>query len=142
MSSLSKKVITFLILISFLMVVFFGLALMVHKSDGSMVGNCPLSLAEESICSQNTLATAIHHISAYQSFLNVPIGSTNINILLISLLLATLFFFIIFFAELFKFNNLFQISRFDKWPPVFSGKNIITRWLSLFENSPSFNMSA
>lgn len=136
MSSLSKKIIGLLVLTSFLMVVFFSLGLMIHKPDGSMEGTCPLSSpSEESLCSQNTILSAIHHISAYQSLLNVQVNS-NITLGLISLLLLVLIF-VMSLRDTDLINRLLYFNRFYNLPPPLSGARKIIRWLSLFENSPS-----
>jgi hypothetical protein len=136
MSFSLKKIITALTLTSFLMVVFFSLTFMMHGSDGRMTGTCPLSSpAEESICSQNTILSAIHHISAYQSLLNTQVGS-SITLGLISLLLLALAF-VISLKDFNLLNRLLYFNHLSNSPPPLSGTRKIIRWLSLFENSPS-----
>ena len=87
MSTLLKKIIALLVLVSFMVIIFFGFAIMLHGPDGQMQGNCPFSAPGVSLCPQDTLAVALHHISSYHSFLNVPINF-NIAAFIISLLFA------------------------------------------------------
>lgn len=137
MRSLFKKSITALVLISFLTITLFSFAVMMHGPDGRMDGDCPFSAMGQSICPQDTIAVAIHHISAYQAFLNVPVSS-GLTALIISLLFVA-------YASLLIFTRLPLLG-----PPTFarvpydslstdSHSRKITRWLSLFENSPSLN---
>lgn len=136
MSPVFKKIITSLIFASFLMVVFFSFGFMVHRPDGSMQGTCPLSSpAEESLCSQNTIFSAFHHISAYQSFLNIEV-SFSVTIALILLLFLALVF-IISLRNLNSVNQSLYFNRFYNTPPPLPGTKKIIRWLSLFEHSPS-----
>lgn len=136
MSPVFKKIITSLVLASFLMVVFFSLGFMIHRPDGTMEGTCPLSSpSEESLCSQNTIFSALHHISAYQSLLNVQVSS-NMTLGLLSLLLLVLVF-IVSLRDFSLLNRLLYFNRRSNSPLPLSGTRKIIRWLSLFEHSPS-----
>src|SRR3989344_3211333 len=86
MSSVFKKISAVLILISFLTIVLFSFSVMIQGEDGSMKDDCPFSAMGQSICPQDALTAVTHHISSYQSFLNVHVGS-GFTALLISLLL-------------------------------------------------------
>lgn len=135
MNYLLKKNIAIIVLVSFLMIVFFSFTVILHESDLQMVGDCPFSAIGASLCPQNMLAVAIHHISAYNSFFNVPtsFGLTAFIIFVLSVVAA-----------------LFVISSRPRLPsrlvfahtvhtslPVNSYTRKIIHWLSLFENSPS-----
>ena len=133
MLPLYKKIITSLVLASLMTIIFFSLTVMTHGSDGRMSGDCPFS-AGVSFCPQDTLAVVIHHISAYQSFLNVTITS-GIMTLLISLFLLVLATFVLSIGPPLS-GLLLPISIYD-FPPASSHDRKIKRWLSLFENSPS-----
>lgn len=135
MSFLSPKIITSLVLTSFLMIVFFSFATMMHGPDGRILGDCPLSVLGASLCPQDIVSVARHHISAYYTFLNVPVGAG----------LAPLIAFLLFVisAVLLTFVRLPLLG-----PPALSYvlydsqsadsySKKITRWLSLLENSPS-----
>ena len=136
MSPVFKKIIASLVLASFLMVLFFSLGFMIHRPDGTMEGTCPLSSpSEESLCSQNTIFSALHHISAYQSLLNVQVSS-SMTLGLISLLFLAIFF-VISLRDFNLLNRLLYFNRFDDTPSALPGTRKIIRWLSLFENSPS-----
>ena len=135
MTYLPKKIITSIVLASFIMVLFFSFTYMIHQSDGRMAGDCPFFSNSQSICNQNTILSAIHHISAYQSFLNIQTVS-NITAGLISLLILVVLFFAIFPKNKYPLA-LSYVNHRNNRPPPLSGKNKIIDWLSLFENSPS-----
>src|SRR3989344_7017860 len=87
MRSTFKKVVAPLALVSFLAMAFFGFATMTYGPDGDMQSNCPFSVMGASLCPSNALPGAIHHLSAYQSFISVPVHF-DLTTLLISLLLV------------------------------------------------------
>jgi len=131
-----KKSITALILVSFLMLVLFSFGVMLHESGNQMTGNCPFSAMGVSVCPQDTLAVAIHHVSAYSSFFNVP---TNFGptIAIIFLLLAICVLFILFIRP--PLPQRVTLARGTYTLPSANSYNKkVTHWLSLFENSPSY----
>lgn len=139
MSSLLRQIIILFVLASFLTLIFFGLATMMHGPEGGVQGDCPFSAMGVSLCPQETLAIAIHHISAYQAFINVSVSS-SMMVFIISLLLI-LCVYLTF--SLGRVLIRFPVSVFfHNSPPASSYKIKITRWLSLFENSPSYYISA
>ncbi|MEK7515769.1 MAG: hypothetical protein AAB555_02465 [Patescibacteria group bacterium] len=128
-----KKIITPLVLLSFLVMALFSFSGMSYGPDGSMQGDCPFSSLGTSLCPPGALPGAVHHLSAYQSFINVPINS-GITALIISLLIT------VFVALIFSFHQLPRIAPVRvpyHSPPFTSQDRKIKRWLSLFENSPS-----
>ena len=132
MSCMFKKIATPLVLLSFLTIAFFSFASMTYSSDGGMRSSCLFSAMGTSLCPQSALPGAIHHISAYQSFLNVPVNSgmtarTIILLIIVSVALAFSFHTLLF-------RPLAPISYNS--PPFTSHNRKIKRWLSLFENSP------
>lgn len=135
MKPFSNKIIAALTLTSFLMIAVFGFTIMMHMSDGQASGDCPFSPMGQSLCPQDVVAVAMHHISSYQSFLSVTVGANSITFLLSLLLVA--------FAAILILIRPALLS-----PPIFAyvspdylrsdlGAKKIARWLSLFENSPS-----
>ena len=128
MSPAFKKVFTPLVLLSFLIMAFFGFASMTYGPDGSMQGDCPFSNIGASLCPPSALPGAVHHINAYSSFLNVPV-----NLAVIFLVLASSVF--VFFFLLLQYKPLALIRYVP--PSLTSQERKIKRWLSLFENSPS-----
>lgn len=135
MPSLFKQIIISLVLASFLALIFFGFAFMMRGQDGSMQGNCPFSAMGMSLCPQNALATVFHYISAYQSFLNVFTHS-DIMTLIMSLFFAVYAVFMFsLYLYLFKSQKFISFVYNSQTPAPYNRK--ITRWLSLFENSPS-----
>jgi len=128
-----KKIATPLLLALFMMVALFGFAVMSHGSDGRMEGGCPFSNMGALLCPQDTLSEAIHHISAYHSFLNAPV-----NLGIIALIIALLV--VAYVAPTFSFHQLLYrppVLVLYKSPPFTSEDRKIKRWLSLFEHSPS-----
>ena len=128
-----RKITIPLILASFLMAAFFGFVAMSYGPDGRMQGDCPFSNMGMSLCPQSALPSALHHISAYHSFLNVPI-SFQITSLIITLLI------IVSGVLVFSFNPpLYRSLTFVSYnsTPFTSHNRKIKRWLSLLEHSPS-----
>lgn len=128
MSFVSQKIITQLVLISFLVMALFSFSGMTYGTDGSMQGDCPFSVAGASLCPPSALLGAIHHLSAYQSFINVPVNPIAVFLILVS---ASLVF--LFLLQLYKP----PAPLLYRSPPLTSHSRKIHRWLSLFENSPS-----
>lgn len=135
MQSTSHKIIALLVLVSFLMIVVFSFAFMAHDMDEDISSDCPFSVMGVSLCSQGTVAVVIHHISSYHSFLNVP-ADFGVMTLLISLLLLASAILVTFVSSLLLEPPAFAVIPYD-FPPGTSYNRKITRWLSLFENSPS-----
>ncbi|MDO8575565.1 MAG: hypothetical protein Q7R78_02600 [bacterium] len=130
-----KKIISGLIFLSFSGVIFFSFALMLHAPEGSSSGDCPLLPFSESFCPKDTLALAVHHISAYHTFLGISVGLSILA--LIFLLLYSISFVILINSR--NFNSSLRARIFFDDPPfIFNIKKLI-RWLSLLENSPSYN---
>jgi len=128
-----KRIAAPLILASFLMVVFFGFAAMSQGPDGHMQGGCPFSATGSSFCPQNAVAVVMHHISAFQSFLNVPVG-----IYMTALILALLIFgvIIVLFASPPVFIHTVPIRFLYESPPLVSYNKKLMRWFSLLEYTP------
>lgn len=139
MSFTTKKTIALLILVTFLASVFFGAFEMTHRSDGSMLGDCPFSFVETINCLQNTIASAVHHIFSYQSFLNI---TANFGLMaILALLLVSISLLFEFFIKPNLPDRLIK-KRFQDSLQAFQSIRKITRWLSLFEHSPSQYLSA
>ena len=120
---------------SFMAIAIFSFVMMMHGSNGEMSGDCPFSVMGASLCPQNTVAIAIHHISAYTSFINVPVNA-GITAYLIILLLSIVFIFTIPISP-----PLLRVPAITGYLDYFSipkhRSQEMPRWLSLFENSPS-----
>ncbi|MDP1690257.1 MAG: hypothetical protein Q8L52_03600 [bacterium] len=132
---LSKKIAASFLLASFLAVAFFGFVAMSYGPDGRMQGDCPFSVTTgATLCPQNVLAVALHHIAAYQSFLNVPVDSAAM-LLMGALLLAVCLLVLV--ARPLLFSPPIRINNFLLGPPLSARTRKITRWLALLELSPS-----
>src|SRR3989344_405132 len=130
-----RKIIVSLVLVSILMVVFFSFATMTRGADGGMEGDCPFSVMGVALCPQDALAAVAHHVSAYQSFLNV-VASSGVTAIIVALLVA------LAAALLFSVVPLLYAAR-ARVRPLFNASFVVPqereriRWLSLFEHSPS-----
>ena len=126
------RIITALIMVSLLAMALVGLTAMLHEPDGGMAGDCPFSAMGASLCPQDALAELAHHVSAYRAFFNVTVDIDFTVIVLLFVLVAFLFF------ELSPPLRQPVFVRIDHGaPPPDSYQQMITRWLSRFENSPS-----
>ena len=135
MPSLLTKTVTLFTLVSLLAIVFFSFSLMARGVDGQMQGDCPFSVMGVPLCPQDAFAAAVHHISAYQSFLNI-IASSGVTALIVTLVLAVCAA-LAYSAGLLGFApappmRLVRVPLSSALP-----KRKVLRWLSLFENSPS-----
>jgi len=106
-----------------------------HGPDGRMQSDCPFSAMGVSLCPQDTVAMAFHHISAYNSFLNVPVNLGITTFIISLLLVAGAMLAVSLNITLFELPVLVGI--FYHFPLDVSYKRKITRWLSLHENSPA-----
>lgn len=128
-----KRHIAFLILIAFFFLLVGGTVAMQH----GLTGGCPFSAGTFSVCAQNSIAAALHHVSAYQSFLNAHTGASLLAILATLLIAATAY--VVFMPRL---SNVSP----PAWSAVryadasrqrsHSGQKL-QHFTSLFENSPS-----
>ena len=133
-ASSAKQILAALMLAALLAVVLFGFATMSYGSDGKMEGNCPFSVMGAPLCPQDLAAAALHHISSYQSLLNAPV-SPSFTVLIVALLLLVYGVFI-FFIRPPAFQP--QLIGYLHGSPLSSARDReTTRWLSLFEHSPS-----
>ena len=124
-----KKVITPLVLTSFLLVAFFGFTAMSYGPDGRMEGGCPFSVTGATLCPQDAVAVVLHHLSAYQSFFSVPIGSITTDFVIALFLVAASILLLTARPPLFK--PLARRNNFSQGPPVSARTQKITHWLSL-----------
>jgi|SRR3989344_903029 len=118
------------LLIAFLSIGVFGLLPFAHESHGmeAPMADCPYAEGGFSVCE-----SSLEHISNWQQFSNVIFPA----LLIFSVLLFAVFY-------IFDQNFLNQEKHFYRWKyyldnkKLYSYQEIITKWLSLFENSPSF----
>lgn len=129
-----KKIAFPLMLAPFLMAAFFGFVAMTSGPDGRMQGDCPFSATGVTLCPQNAVAIAMHHISAYQSFLNVPTGFDLVALLSA---LGGIGIVVVLIATSPLVPSTVPVSILYESPPPISYNRKLVRWLSLFENSPS-----
>jgi len=135
MPVLLKKAVVLLTLISLLAIVFFSFSFMARGVDGQMQGDCPFSVMGVALCPQDALAAATHHISAYQSFLNI-VASSGMAALILALLVAL--------ATMLR-NDWYAlvyeahacVRRLLNFSFTVPQERKTIRWLSLFEHSPS-----
>jgi hypothetical protein len=133
-TAIFKSIVAPLLIVSFLAVAFFSFAAMSYGSDGRMQGGCPFSATGTALCPQDALAVIMHHVSAYQSFFN-----TSINVGMSALIIAL---YAVGIASILLVNRICVPTALAsvryKPPPSVSYTEKLTRWLSLFEHSPSY----
>ena len=135
MPVLLKKAVVLLTLVSLLAREFFSFSFMAQGVDGQMQGDCPFSVMGVALCPQDALAAVAHHVSAYQSFLNV-VASSGVTAIIVALLVA------LAAALLFSLVPLLYAAR-ARVRPLFNASLVVPqereriRWLSLLERSPS-----
>ncbi len=129
-----RKTTVSILLASFIALALFSFALManhgMNDGMGGIESNCPFSFPG-SDCPENSVAMAIHHSAAYQSFASVVLTAS-----------AAMFFALVLLALV--LTQMFvgtlpapQTFAYIRPPPrVASGRKLI-RWYSLLENSPS-----
>lgn len=133
MASLRKNILTPFLLLSFLAMTFLGFMAM---SEGTMESGCPFSAPGTSLCQQDPLAVAIHHIAAYGSFISVQVTSSTSALIAILLLIAASLLVPLILGA-FVLKPLVRGRQTYRSPPVSARTGKIIRWLSLLEHSPS-----
>ena len=135
MPSLLKKITTFIVLFSFVIIILFGFSAMMYGADENMSRDCPFSAMRAPLCPQNITAIILHHISSYRSFVSVPID--------FGVMVALISIFLVVYAIIVASTSQSLLGLFAPIGVIYSsppdnphGRNI-TRWLSLHENSPN-----
>mgnify|MGYP003575751479 CR=1 FL=1 len=129
--------VTFLIL--FLVGAAFGFMLMNHNATShstNAVPNCAIPLLDSVVCTGDVIGMAMHHISAFNSFLQFQISSFDLSLLAFSIFAVFLILFSIFLVSGDLFLTPLWRLKFETTPISTHRKTL--RWLSLFENSPPF----
>ncbi len=131
-----KKLLSLLIIASVLVIGVFGFTSMNHRVSHAV--GCIASDVNNTPCSENITAMSVHHIQAFISFFSVVPSIPFIFLLAI--------LFAVFLSEGFLYikqpdslvNYILWRVRHDPERQL-SCPRKITRWLSLFENSPSLH---
>ena len=134
MSFALRKIAPPLVLVSFLVTAFFSFAVMTYGSDGSMQGDCPFfAVRGAALCPQSVLPGVIHHLSASQALLNIPMNPDATALILALLLTASVAFAFLLNLFLRVYKPPAPVAYTS--PPFTSHNRKIQRWLSLFEHS-------
>lgn len=131
-----KNSLTILILASFLAIALFGFASMAYTPDGSMASDCMFGSPLQSDCPASMFAVALHHVGAYLSFLAAQVGPL-LSLLLLAFLPAILVVLPLLTPRALAGPPLAPPSPRYGTSPRHSSNRAITRWLALFEHSPS-----
>jgi len=131
-----KQGVLLIVLAAFGTLALFSFAIMAgHSMDVGVQSHCPLSAAGAPECPEDVVAMVAHHIDAFQSFLAALLQT---DAALVVALLLMVCFLPVFSSRLFvPMAPVFAYARYRAPPLAFRAPKI-TRWLSLFENSPSF----
>ena len=131
-----KKLLSSLIITSVLVIGVFGFPSMNHGSN-HVVG-CIASAVDNTPCPENIAAMSVHHIQAFVSFFSVIPSIPFVFLLafLLAVFLSVGFLYIKLTDSL--VNRLLWRIKSDPERQLARPRKI-TRWLSLFENSPSLH---
>lgn len=117
------------LLLAYISMGIFGL-LHVSHMGGMPMTNCPYTENNLTLCDNG-----LRHINNWRQFSNVPL---SVNILTLSLLLTGVFLYVL--SQLYLLNQkrqLYKWKHFSQDKNLYTPKNRIISWLSLFEHSPS-----
>ena len=132
-----KKLLSLLIITSVLVIGVFGFTSMNHGA--SHVTGCIASAVDNTPCPENIVAMSVHHIQAFISFFSVV---PSIPFIFLLAFLLTVFLSIGFVYIKRQDSLLANLAfwRIQHDPErALTRPREITRWLSLFENSPSMH---
>lgn len=135
MSSKLKKIIALFALLSFSMIAVLGFVFIAYGQNMSASNGCPFGVMGATLCPQDIMAVAMHHLSVFQSFINVPVNF-DITAFIVSLIIAP-FAILGFFMSVSPVKLFYPARLFYDFPPDASIKRKIIRWLALHENSPA-----
>ncbi len=132
------KYIALSLLIGFIAISVWGFGIMGHKGN-YMTDGCTASSVDKVTCPQGVLATAEHHLSAYQTFFQAIPLSSAISLMLVITLFLVGFVFLKNFLYANFFTSSLQFVWYKKKNPDLSlhQSRSVTAWLSLFELSPA-----
>lgn len=131
-----RKILSLLIIISVLAIGIFGFTTMNHGASHTV--RCIASAVDNTLCPDNTTVMSVRHIQAFVAFFSVI---PSIPFVFLSTLLFVVFLSIRF---LFTKQSNFLVNQV-LWQTQYNPEHQlahpqkITRWLSLFENSPSLH---
>jgi hypothetical protein len=132
-----KKIGTALLLVGFAGMAVFGLFVMDFAMGHDDVG-CIASRVNgnDVVCPMSLMQMAFHHISAFQAF---SLSTVTFSFVFLLLFLLSAFAFSALFVKILSFRPpifLGRLQRGIREPSLFQQQKI-TRWLALFEHSPS-----
>ena len=131
-----KQFLSLLLLASFLAIVLFSFATMVHGADGSMSGDCPFTIPSgATLCPQDSLSMVGYHIGALRAFLGIP--AVFMLVLLISVIWVGYFALFSLLSPPSSNPDLFSRSLYGYLSEILSPGRKLSRWLSLLEHSPA-----
>ena len=140
--NIPQKIIAGLILTSFATVIFFSIPFMMHGSDSQMGGGCLFPSAGTALCPQTDFGSAIHHLTSFQSFLNVTTNQGMQGLIALMFFLSFVALVLVTFrASSWASPPLLKVaghSHSRDLSPTIPFKEKETAWLSLLENSPSY----
>lgn len=124
-----------LLALGFIVITGFGFAAMNHDAGHTNPG-CIASVIDNAICPKDALSIASHHLEVYQAFGNTLVSPDAVLMLLTLAVLGLLLLLLDRGWFLIIPSLAVAYTRHSPAPPKNTAK--ITRWLALFEHSPSW----
>lgn len=134
-----KRFLILIVLAGFIGGAILSFSSMEHHMDGIMSDNCPTASLHTSMCPTGTLSTATHVLFMYQTFTNVLISSFVAQVLTTILLTIGVIYLLRKYILSISHIRILLRYLFCNFNTKLFRPQTITRWLSLFINSPSFN---
>lgn len=133
-----RNIIAGLILASFATVIFFSIPFMMHGHGAQMEGGCLFPSGGAAFCLQTDFGSAIHHLTSYQSFLNITANQGMSGLMALVLFLAFAALAVMISLASLPLLKIAGGGRQHNLSPAIPFKEKEISWLSLFENSPSY----
>ncbi len=128
-----RKFLTAIVILGFAGGALLGIFAMNHSQNSAMNGDCPVSPLHTSVCPAGALSMTSHYISMYQAFTNGIVSSVFQALMVVLLFVVVAY---LLRRDITSIRHLPILSR--NFDANLRRPHVVTRWLSLLINSPSF----